>query len=405
MLVPLRYNLRSLFVRRTATLLTALGLGATVAVVAGVLALQQGFQRLYTENGREDLAVFLRPGATGEGDSIFRRDLGVQLIKTLPEIAKDEQGAPLASMEAYLAVRRFRLGGSGRDETNVPIRGVQEATLQLRADEFRIVEGRSFTPGSDEVIVGKKLPNRIQDCQVGDVITFNTTPFRVVGVFECAGPFESEIWGDLDRMIDALERYGPNRILAKLVDGTLGPARTSQELGYTTRLADLAERLKNDPIVPAKAWTEREYMTSQTGMLSATLKVLGGILGTVMGLAALFTATNTMLTAIAGRTHEIGILLSSGFRPIAIFLSFLLETVLLCLLGGIAGCLMALPLNGIQTGTTNFQTFTEVAFGFRVTPVVLGTAIIFSLILGVLGGAYPAWRAASLTPTQALRRQ
>ncbi len=405
MLVPLRYNLRSLFVRKTATALTVLGLGATVAVLAGVLALQQGFALLYAENGRPDLAVFLRPGATGEGDSLFRRDLGLQLIKSLPEIVPGADGAPLASMEAYLAVRRYRVGGDGRDETNVPIRGVQQATFTLRGEDFRVVEGRSFSPGSNEVIVGRKLVGRIQDCAIGDVLTFNTTPFQVVGIFECPGPFESEIWGDLDRMVDALERYGPNRILARLDPSAFGPERTSDLLGYKTRLADLAERLKNDPVVPAKVLTEREYMTAQTVMLSAVLKFLGAFLGVIMGLAAVFTATNTMMTAIASRTHEIGILLSTGFRPGAIFLSFLLEALCLCFLGGIAGCILALPLNGVQTGTTNFQTFTEVAFGFRLTPAVLGTSIGFAMLLGLLGGAWPAWRAARMTPTQALRRQ
>ena len=405
MLVPLRYNLRSLFVRKTATALTILGLGATVAVLAGVLALQQGFALLYAENGRDDLAVFLRPGATGEGDSLFRRDLGLQLIKTLPEIERDAQGLPLASMEAYLAVRRFREGGDGRNETNVPIRGVQQATFQLRAQDFRITDGRNFSPGSNEVVVGKKLPGRIQDCALGDVITFNTTPFQVVGVFECPGPFESEIWGDLDRVVDALERYGPNRILAKLQAGTFGAKRESAQLGYSTRLTDLAERLMNDPTVPAKVLTEREYMTAQTVMLSGVLEFLGAFLGTIMGLAAVFTATNTMMTAIASRTHEIGILLATGFRPGAIFLSFLLEALVLCVLGGLAGCLLALPLNGVQTGTTNFQTFTEVAFGFRLTPLVLGSSIAFSMLLGLIGGALPAWRAARMTPTQALRRQ
>ncbi len=405
MLVPLRYNLRSMFVRKTATALTVLGLGATVAVLAGVLALQQGFALLYTENGRDDLAVFLRPGATNEGDSLFRRDLGLQLIKTLPEIVRDPQGLPLASMEAYLAVRRFREGGDGRAETNVPIRGVQQATFQLRAKEFRITEGRNFTPGANEVIVGKKLPGRIQNCAVGDVITFNTTPFQVVGVFECPGPFESEVWGDLDRMVDALERYGPNRILAQLQPESFGDKRESDQLGYTTRLTGLAERLMNDPTVPAKVLTEREYMTSQTAALSTVLRFLGLFLGTIMGLAAVFTATNTMMTAIASRTHEIGILLATGFRPLAIFMSFLLEALVLCVLGGLVGCLLALPLNGVQTGTTNFQTFTEVAFGFRLTPLVLFSSVAFSMLLGIIGGALPAWRAARMTPTQALRRQ
>ncbi|MFT7074317.1 MAG: ABC-type antimicrobial peptide transport system permease subunit [Planctomycetota bacterium] len=254
-----------------------------------------------------------------------------------------------------------------------------------------MAEGRNFVAGTDEVIVGASITNRIQNCRVGDVLTINVTPFKVVGVFDCDGPFESEIWGDFDRMLSALDRFGPNRVLAKLVDGADVQA--------------LDARLRESSETAAAATTERDYLTSQTEVLSAILVFLGGFLGLVMGVAAVFTATNTMLSAISSRTYEIGILLSTGFRPLAIFLSFLFESVLLGLLGGVVGALLVLPLNGIQTGTTNFQTFTEVAFGFRITPTVLITAIAFSLVLGVVGGTLPAWRAARMTPTEALRRQ
>jgi putative ABC transport system permease protein len=388
MLVPLSYNLRSLFVRRSATLLTVLGIGATVAVVAGVLALQQGFSRLYADAGREDLAVFLRPGATGEGDSIFSRDRGLRLMRNLPEAAVDANGQPIAGMECYLAVRRNRVEGG---ETNVPIRGVQPVSFTIHGEGLRILEGRAFDPGADEVIVGSSLVGRIRGAALGETLRINTTPFRVVGVFESDGPYGSEIWGDLDRMLTALERYGPNRVVAQLPDGA--------------GIEPLAERLAADKEVPAKVLTEREYLAAQTEMLSAVLIFLSGFLGLVMGIAAVFTATTTMLSALAARTHEIGILLSTGFRPVPIFLSFMLEALLLGLLGGAAGCLMILPVNGIETGTTNFQTFTEVAFSFRVTPTVLMVAVGFALALGLLGGAWPALRAARMKPVDALGRR
>jgi putative ABC transport system permease protein len=388
MLVPLSYNLRSLWVRKAATLLTLLGIAATVATVAGVLALQQGFASLYAESGRTDLAVILRPGSTSEGLSAFRREGALKIAKGTPEFAIGDDGQPLAGLECYLAVRRFRVKGG---ETNVPLRGVQPATFKIRADELRIVEGRNFEPGADEVIVGRRITDRIQDCHVGDVLTINVTPFRVVGVFECDGPFDSEIWGDFDRMLTALERFGPNRVLAQLVPGT------------DVKALDL--RLRADPDSPAAAQTERGYMSSQTEALSFVLIFLSGFLGVVMGVAAVFTATNTMLSAIASRSHEIGILLATGFRPIPIFISFLFEAVVLGLLGGLVGAVLILPLNGIETGTTNWATFTEVAFNFRVTLPVLATAIFFSLALGLVGGTWPAWRAARMRPTEALRRQ
>lgn len=386
-LVPLEYSFRSLFVRRSATFLTVVSFGATVAVLCGVLALQQGFRALFTQSGQEDVVVFLRPGASSEGESFFPPERGEILVKSTPEIAEDSSGRPLGSSELYLAVRLRKNDGG---ETNVPIRGVQPATFRIRGDRIRIVEGRKLNPGEDEIIVGRALTERIRGARVGDVIRLNITPFRVVGIFESDGPFSSEIWGDLDRMADALERPVYNRVIARLRSGT--------------DVAALAKRLESSKEVPAKVVGEGEYLASQTEMLSGTLVFLGAFLGVVMGAAAVFTGTNTMLAALSARSHEIGILVSLGFTPFAVFLSFLFESVVLGAMGGIAGALIVLPLNGVRTGTTNFQTFTEVAFAFRVTPTVLLTAILFAMALGLVGGAWPAWRAARLGAVQALRR-
>ena len=473
--LPLSYNLRSLFVRRTATLLTILGIGATVAIVSGVIALQQGFQSMFTGGGREDVIVLLRPGANSEGDSQFSRDRGLQLIKSLPEIEVDPEQGPLASMEAYLAVL---LAPSRGGVTNVPVRGVQPMSFAIRKDELRIVEGVNFTPGSDELIVGSRLVGRIENCELGGVITLNKTPYRVVGVFEHPGQFGGEIWGDLDRILSSMGRYGPNRLIARLKPGvevgapdpsasfsvadpettieqelakvvTLDEARAltrtllaqradwreildvpvaeiAAQIGHgetgaraAAQIVDrlqfasdkldpvpgsLADRLRRDTDVPAKVLTEKQFLASQTVMLTFMLAGLGLGLGLIMGTAAVFTATNTMSSAIAARTHEIGILLAMGFRPLPVFLSFLFEALVLGVLGGVAGCLMALPFNGVTAGTMNFQTFTEMAFSFRVTPLVLGVAISFSIFLGLMGGALPAWRAARMKVTQALRQ-
>jgi putative ABC transport system permease protein len=309
-LVPLSYNARSLLVRGTGTILTVLGIGATVAVLAGVLALQQGFRTLFTEAGREDVVVFLRPGATSEGESIFSLERSAILKKTLPGVMQDENGRYMISGELYLAVRRFKMDGG---ETNVPVRGVEQATFAVVGDQLRMVEGRRFAPGTDEVIVGRELVGRIQNGQVGETIVFNVTPFRVVGVFDYEGPANSEVWGDRDRMAEALERPIFSRIIARMEPNTDVEA--------------LAARMEEDPQVPSKVMTEREYLTSQSRFLSNVLLALGTFLAVIMGLAAVFTATNTMLAALAARTHEIGILLSLGFRPFAIFASFLFESV------------------------------------------------------------------------------
>ncbi|MFT4543531.1 MAG: putative ABC transport system permease protein [Planctomycetota bacterium] len=385
--VPLTYNLRSLWVRKSSTLLTVISIGATVAVLAGVLALQKGFESLFIGVGSDDHAVFLRPGATTEGDSEFAPSRARTLMKSLPEIAIDEDGQPLASAESYLAVRRLKLSGG---ETNVPIRGVQPASFKIHGESLRLIDGRNFEPGTDEVIVGEKLTRRIQDCELGATIQLNTTPFKVVGVFENDGPFASEIWCDVDRMSQALERPNYSRVLAVLNAGV--------------DIEELSERLKSHKEVPAKAMTERDFLEGQTSMLSGALGGLGFFLAVIMGIAAVFTATNTMQAALSARGPEIGILLSLGFRPFPIFLSFMVEALVLGLVGGAFGILFALPLDGIETGTANMITFSEVAFAFSLTPAVLIDAVTFAVILGLLGGALPAWRASRMEVIDALRR-
>jgi putative ABC transport system permease protein len=353
------------------------------------MSLQQGFETLFSESGRKDVVVFLRPGATSEGESFFPRSRVEVIKKSLPEIAVGPEG-PLVSGELFCGVRMKKIGGG---ETNVPIRGVEQATFRIFKPGALAVTpaGRPFTPGTDEVIVGRSLVARIDGCSLGEVILLNTTPFRVVGIFDCEGPFKSEIWGDINRLGDAMQRPGYSRLIARLKDGT--------------DLKALQVRMEENRQVQAKVLTEREYLTSQTAAISWVLIGLGTFLAVIMGAAAVFTGTNTMLAALAARSHEIGILLAIGFRPFAIFLSFLFEALLLGLLGGLVGCLLVLPVNGVNTGTTNFISFTEIAFAFRVTPRVLITANVFAIGLGLLGGLLPAWHAASKSPTEALRRR
>lgn len=386
-LVPLQYTFGSIWHRRGATALAVMSIAATVAVLSGMLCLQQGFLGVQTQGGRTDLAVFMRPGANSEGESAFDKERAQIVLKETPEFATGADGAPLAAAEMFLAVSLPKTDGG---KTNVPMRGVMPATFAVHGDDVRIVEGDNLTPGTDEIIVGRSIKDRIQNCHVGDVLTVNMTPFTVVGVFEARGSHNSEIWGDVDRMRSALKFEHYNRII-----GVLKPGVDAK---------DVHERLINHPRAPAKVVNEKDYLSSQTGMLSGLLGAMGGFLAFLMGIGAIFTGTNAMLSLVTARTHEIGILLSTGFRPWAIFVSFLLEAALLGLAGGIVGCILVLPLNGMQTGTTNFQTFTDIAFAFQFTPTVLGSALVTAVLLGVVGGAFPAFRAARLTPTQALRR-
>ncbi|MEI6129653.1 MAG: ABC transporter permease [Planctomycetota bacterium] len=385
-LVPFRYNLRSLWVRRSSTLLTMCAIGATVAVLAGMLSLQQGFATMFAESGRDDLAIFLRKGATSEGESGMTREQTELIKKETREILLAADGKPLAAAEMYLAVRRRKVTGG---ETNVAMRGVEPMTFQVHGDALQINAGRIPIPGSDELIIGQDLVERIADCKIGDTLVINVTPFKIVGTFRGKGGYQSEIWGDLDRLGEALQRPVRSRVIAKIAPNT--------------DLAAIEARYSEDKRVQPKVQTERSYLQSQTQVLSITFTVLGIFLSAIMGLAAVFTGTNAMLSLVSSRTHEIGILLSLGFRPFAVFLAFQMEALLLGTLGGILGCLMVLPFQGAQTGTMN-QTFSEVVFAFRTTPSVMLIAILFASLLGLFGGALPAVRAARLRPTEALRR-
>jgi ABC-type antimicrobial peptide transport system permease subunit len=385
-LVPLRYNLRSLWVRASSTLLTVCAIGATVAVLAGMLSLQQGFAVLFQERGRDDLAVFLRKGAKSEGESGLTLEQCAVLQKEVPEVELDAAGKPLASAEVFLAVRLRKFDGG---ETNVAIRGVEPATFAIHGDDVRIVDGRMPTPGSDELIVGEGLVERIRNCLPGDTLRINTVTFRIVGTFSGKGGYRSEIWGDLERLSEALQRPVRSRVLAKIKPGT--------------DLEAVQKRYESDLRTQPRVLTERAYLATQTEDLTNRFSILGQFLALIMGLGAIFTGTNSMLAAIGARTHEIGILKAIGYRPVPIFLSFLGEAVLLGLLGGLLGCLLVLPFQGAETGTMN-ETFSEVTFAFRTTPFVMIVAVTFAMALGLVGGLFPAWRAAQMTPTQALRR-
>ncbi|MBK8098458.1 MAG: ABC transporter permease [Planctomycetes bacterium] len=385
-LVPLRYNLRSLWVRSSSTLLTVCAIGATVAVLAGMLSLQQGFVTLFAERGRTDIAVFLRKGATSEGESGLTREQCAILTKEVAEVQKGDGDRPLASAELFLAVRRKKADGG---ETNVSLRGVEPLTFAIHGDDVGIVEGRNFQPGSDELILGEGLRARFPDLRVGETMQINVVPFKIVGIFAAKGGYRSEVWGDLDRLGEALQRPVRSRVIARVPEGT--------------DLAAIQTRFADDLRVQPKVLTEAEYLTSQTQRLSLTFGILGGFLAFIMGIAAVFTGTNAMLAAISSRTHEIGILKALGFRPFAIFLAFQFEALLLGLLGGVLGCLAVLPLQGVETGTMN-QTFSEVTFAFRTTPAVMLNAVAFAAVLGLIGGAGPARRAAKMMPTTALRR-
>jgi ABC-type lipoprotein release transport system permease subunit len=387
-LVPWSYPLRSLAVRWSSAAFSALGIAMVVAVLCGVFALRNGFDSLFSETGEEDVVVFLRPGATSEGESGIPLERVQKFKKEIAEIALDDMGRPLAAGESYLALFLDRADGGG--QVNAPIRGVEEASFAIHGARLKIAQGRAFRFGSNEIIVGSPLSRRLKNCTVGSKLLVNTTEFDVVGIFEYDGAYRSELWGDVVNIQQALDRDFLQRVVARVKPGT--------------DVAALAARLKDDKQLGSDVKSERAYFSSQTNLLGGVLVFLGVFLTAVLGVAAVLGATNTMLASIGARTREVGILRAIGFREVSVLFAFLIEAALIGLVGGLLGCLLVLPLNGLETGTMNWNSFTDTSFAFRVDAQLLTIAVVIAMLLGILGGLVPAWRASRLKPVEALRR-
>lgn len=384
--LPLGYAMRNIMVRRAAAFFTALGVALTVAVFAGVIALRQGFEQVYQPRGDLALGVYMRKSASSEGESGIVREQADMIVKERPEVARNAAGQPMAAKETYLAVYMDKVGGG---VTNVPLRGVSPMSIEIHGDAIRLVEGRWFAFGSDEIVVGRSLTERIANCRVGDTLQINLTPFRVVGVIDHAGVYGGEVWGDVERMLDALERPFYSRVLARLHDDV--------------DVAAVKKECEDSPRYSCNFMTERAYMASQTVALGTGLSVLAAFLTVIMGLAAVLGAIITMSASVAARTHEIGVLLAIGYPRKAIFLAFLFEAALIGVIGGLLGVLLVLPFHGLKTGAMNWNTFTDISFDFRVTPGLMLLSVFVSVTLGLLGGTLPAIRAALLKPVEAFR--
>jgi ABC-type antimicrobial peptide transport system permease subunit len=254
----------------------------------------------------------------------------------------------------------------------------------------KVVEGRMFTPGSDEVIVGRKIARRQAHCAIGDRMRFGQRDFTVVGHFTAGGSaFESEVWGDETVLGPAFDREGFQSVTFRM--------------RAPSRFAELKKRLESDPRLGVQVQTERGFYANQSRLLSGVLRGAGVLITLIMAVGAIFGAMNTMYAAVGARTREIATLLVLGFSPLAIMGSFMFESVLLALAGGVIGCLLALPINGITTSTTNWASFSELAFAFQVTPTAMGIGLIFAVLMGLAGGFFPSLKAARQPLARSLR--
>jgi len=382
--VPLSYNWRSLWQRKVGTLSTAGAIAVVVAIFVVVLSLAQGLSRAFVSSGRPDQALLLRPNSRVELNSTVDRDQA-RIIKSSPLLARDAEG-PLASVECMVVRLVDRADGDG--SANVAVRGLEPAGIRMR-DQVRLVRGRWFRPGLNELVVPRKMLTRFTGLEIGEKQVFAGREWQVVGVFDGGGSaFDSEIWTDVEALMQAYRRLAFSSILVRLAS----PARIP---GFA-RMVDEDKRLK----LEVKA--EPDYYAEQTES-GRPIRVLGNLITVILTVGAIFAAMNTMYAAVASRTQEIGTLRALGFRRQEILASFQWEALMLCGLGGVFGVLISLGFNGIQTGATNFQTFSDVSFAFTITPGLMVQGVAFSLFMGLAGGWLPAWRASRIPLTEAMK--
>ena len=388
MKIPFVYNLRSVTQRPVSTTLTALGIALVVAVFVAMLALANGFIAALVTTGSPDNVILLRRGADSELASAIPRD-AISVIMASPHIATGADGRPLASPETYIVLNLRRPGGDEFAVANVVARGVSDKAWEVRRN-IKIVEGRRFASGQSEICVGAKLTGRFANTNVGDMLKFGGRDWKVVCRFTAQGSaFESEIWGENEQFQNVFRGNEFQAIIFRLKD----PA------GFE----DAKRAFLADQRIQIDAHRESAFYAAQSSVLGNILRFLAIMITGIMAIGAVFGAVNTMYAAVSSRTPEIAVLLTLGFHPRSVLASFLAESAVIALIGGMIGCLLALPINGVVTSTTNFASFSEIAFAFRVTPSLLANGIVFAVVMGVAGGFFPARRASKLPVIQALR--
>jgi len=386
MALPLKYNLRNIVVRKGSTLATAFTIGLTVAVFLMVMALARGIDLTLSTSGEPLNLIVMREGSTAELNSSITREQFNDLMYL--DGVQREEDKPLVTGEIITLIYKARKGMT--QGSNVTVRRVGPMSFKLRSG-FQTIAGRVFQPGLTEAVVSKRIAERFQGLDIGDKFRIQTTEYTVVGLFDSAGKaFESEIWVDISSLASTTKR-------AESFSSALMRVKDQ------TTLSTLAKRITDDPKLHLKAMPERAFYEEQQGTASGALKGLAVFISFIMAVGAGFAGMNTMYAAVARRTKEIGTLRVLGFGRASILVSFLLESVSIALIGAAIGVLLALPLNFISTGTSNFVTFSEIAFNFRVTPDLILFALVFGGVIGFVGSLLPSIRASRFKIVDALR--
>lgn len=385
-MVPFSYNLKNLWTRRLTTVLTIGGMALVVFVFAAVLMLAEGLKKTLVATGSPDNAVVIRKGSDSEIQSGVDR-LQASTIETQPEVAIGDNGRPLVAKEVVVVIVLPKRGTN--KGSNVIIRGTSESSLLLRP-QVKIVEGRLPRPGSSEIMSGISIAKRFKGGGIGETLRFGMRDWTVVGIFDAGNTgFSSEIWGDADQLMPAFRRQSYSSVIFKL--------RNPSEFSA------LKERIESDPRFTVDVMKETRYYEKQAEMMAKFLRILGISLTIIFSLGAIIGAMITMYATVANRVSEIGTLRALGFRRKSVLGAFLLEALLLGFFGGVVGLFFSAFLQLFTISTMNFQTFSELAFSFTLTPAIISQAMGFALIMGFAGGLLPAIRAARMNIVEALR--
>jgi putative ABC transport system permease protein len=385
--IPIVYNIRSVRARWTSTIVAVLGIAGTVGVFVAMLSLAKGFQATLVASGSPDNALIVRAGATSEMTSGVPLD-SVKIIQDAPGIARGAEG-PLVTPEAVL-MAPIPLISTGT-QANVELRGVSPNVLEIRK-QVKIAEGRMFRGGMAEVVVGKNATKTYSGLKIGDTISLGTQRWQVVGIFDAGGSsFDSEVWADSHLLSQAYGR--PENNFQSVTVHLTSPSALTQ----------LKDSVTADPRLNVDVTREIDYYAKQSTAMTTLITILGGFVASIMAIGAIFGALNTMYSAVADRGREIATMRALGFGAVAVVFSFLVEALLISFVGGALGCLAVLRLNGFTTSTINFQTFSNIAFAFKITPGLMVMGVVFALAMGVIGGIFPAIRAARLPVATALR--
>ncbi|MFZ5636089.1 MAG: ABC transporter permease [Pseudomonadota bacterium] len=379
-------NLKSIPQRWGPSLVIVIGLAGVVAVFTALLAMAEGFSSTLAATGSKDVALILRGGSAAELNSGLSRDEAA-LIKLGPGIRKDADGKPLASGEILVIAELFKKGET-RNGSNITVRGVEPAGFALRP-KLRLIEGRMFKPGLRELVVGRGVVKQFEGVEVGKSIRMRGSEWTVVGVFESGDAHESELWTDAEIAQSSFGRGGYSSVLAGL-DGEKS-------------LKTLEASLKADPRVNVDLISQQDYFSSQTQQFRTTIGYLAGVVTVIMALGAIFAALNTMYAAVATRAKEIATLRALGFGGMSVLVSVMFEALVLSLVGGLIGALIAYVLFNNLSVSTLGANFTQVVFAFKVTPALVGMGLAIAVCVGFIGGLLPSIRAARMPVTTALR--